>query len=134
MVPYRYDAGEILIELLNDKISSVLTEDGVAWFKTSVQIHIQHLAQTSLFGLRTKEKVQCRCMPDDACWPNSADWASLNATTGGKLISTVPLGRACHFPEYNAPECRYLQSQWTSPFLQYVFDAQSLSVWIECVF
>ena len=72
------------------------------------------------------QKFQCRCMPGDTCWPDSVAWNNLNETTGGKLISTVPLAQACHSPKFNASQCQNLQNEWTSPFLQYVFSAQLL--------
>ncbi|ORY61468.1 uncharacterized protein BCR38DRAFT_347635 [Pseudomassariella vexata] len=56
--------------------------------------------------------MSCMCFPGDTCWPSEVDWAGLNATVGGRLIATVPLGSPCHDPTYNATECAYLQSQW----------------------
>ncbi|RFU28972.1 hypothetical protein B7463_g7353, partial [Scytalidium lignicola] len=57
----------------------------------------------------------CKCMPGDACWPSPIAWDILNATVGGRLIATVPVGSPCHDPTYNATECAYLQSQVHNP-------------------
>ncbi|KAK2601094.1 hypothetical protein N8I77_010566 [Diaporthe amygdali] len=54
----------------------------------------------------------CRCFPGDACWPSDAEWSSLNATVGGRLIATVPLGSPCHDPHYDEEQCAYLRDQW----------------------
>ncbi|KAK7936684.1 uncharacterized protein PG986_015122 [Apiospora aurea] len=39
-------------------------------------------------------------------------WSSLNATVGGRLIQTVPLGAPCHDPSYDEATCESLRSQW----------------------
>ncbi|KAI9170655.1 FAD-linked oxidoreductase ZEB1 [Paramyrothecium foliicola] len=54
----------------------------------------------------------CRCFPGDKCWPKQGDWAKLNATVGGRLVATVPLGSPCHDPNYNAEQCAELQDEW----------------------
>ncbi|KAJ5136424.1 FAD binding domain protein [Penicillium atrosanguineum] len=38
----------------------------------------------------------CRCFPNEPCWPSLQQWSDFNATLGGKLISTVPIGSVCH--------------------------------------
>ncbi|KAH8820658.1 hypothetical protein F5884DRAFT_57366 [Xylogone sp. PMI_703] len=53
----------------------------------------------------------CKCMPGDECWPSPIAWNILNATVGGRLIATVPIGTPCHDPHYDAAECAYFQSQ-----------------------
>ena len=60
----------------------------------------------------------CKCFPGDACWPTAAAWNALNATVGGRLVATVPLGTPCHDPHYNGATCSYLQSQWQTPGIQ----------------
>lgn len=54
----------------------------------------------------------CRCFPGDQCWPSDAEWSSLNATVGGRLIATVPLGSPCHDPYYDEEQCAFLRDQW----------------------
>lgn len=54
----------------------------------------------------------CKCFPGDDCWPAEDDWKSLNSTVGGRLVATVPLGSPCHDPNYDAEECKRLQSEW----------------------
>lgn len=55
---------------------------------------------------------KCKCFPGDPCWPSQGEWDKLNATVGGRLIKTVPLGSPCHDPHYNAALCETLKSQW----------------------
>lgn len=64
------------------------------------------------------ESASCRCFPGETCWPSPPAWDSLNATVGGRLIATVPLGSPCHDPLYNATECVNLQSLWVDAQLQ----------------
>ncbi|KAK8007804.1 polyketide synthase [Apiospora arundinis] len=54
----------------------------------------------------------CKCFPGDACWPSDTEWASLNATVGGRLIATAPLGAPCHDLSYDEAICQSMQSQW----------------------
>ena len=54
----------------------------------------------------------CKCFPGETCWPSEATWDSFNATVGGRLIKTVPLGSPCHDPSYNETECAKLQANW----------------------
>ncbi|KAK8017236.1 hypothetical protein PG991_008312 [Apiospora marii] len=54
----------------------------------------------------------CKCFPGDACWPSVADWSGLNATVGGRLVKTVPLGAPCHDPSYDEAACKHVQSEW----------------------
>ncbi|KAL3426782.1 FAD binding domain-containing protein [Phlyctema vagabunda] len=60
---------------------------------------------------------KCRCLPGDACWPTAATWKTLNSTVGGRLVATVPLGKPCHDPSYNAAQCTALQNGWLNPSL-----------------
>ncbi|KAJ5667199.1 hypothetical protein N7507_003063 [Penicillium longicatenatum] len=68
---------------------------------------------------------QCRCIPNDSCWPSMNEWSKFNATVSGRLIKTVPLAAPCHYPTYNSTECQCLQDQWTQPALH---DASSSSI------
>lgn len=61
---------------------------------------------------RNTTAADCKCFPGDACWPSQTEWSALNATVGGRLIATVPLGSPCHDPHYDEDECAYLQDQW----------------------
>ena len=60
----------------------------------------------------------CRYLPSDSNWPTTKEWKALNATVGGRLVATTPLGSPCHDPTYKATECAILQSQWNDPQLQ----------------
>ncbi|KAH1485998.1 hypothetical protein KXV92_006813 [Aspergillus fumigatus] len=57
----------------------------------------------------------CRALPGDAAWPSASDWATLNKTINGHLITTIPEASVCHdipFRDYNAEACALLQSTW----------------------
>ncbi|KAK7961132.1 FAD binding domain-containing protein [Apiospora saccharicola] len=69
-------------------------------------------ALSPLSSDRGQAASRCKCFPGDACWPSAADWSGLNATVGGRLIKTVPLGAPCHDPGYSQKVCKNLQSQW----------------------
>ncbi|KAF1948088.1 FAD-binding domain-containing protein [Byssothecium circinans] len=59
-----------------------------------------------------KANTTCRYIPGDAGWPSAKEWQQLNATVGGRLIATVPLGSVCHtkgdFAAYDAAACAAL--------------------------
>ncbi|KAH6641401.1 hypothetical protein F5144DRAFT_545454 [Chaetomium tenue] len=57
----------------------------------------------------------CKCFPGDACWPSAHDWANLNQTVSGRLVATVPLGQACHDPDYDPVRCQALRDGWQNP-------------------
>ena len=57
---------------------------------------------------------KCKCIPGDACWPKSADWASLNRTVGGRLMAPTPMGSVCHAPNYDAAACAALRQGWAA--------------------
>ncbi|PWI70220.1 FAD binding domain-containing protein [Purpureocillium lilacinum] len=57
----------------------------------------------------------CRCLPGDACWPSDGTWTQFNATVGGRLVATVPIGSPCHDPTYDAAACAALQASWKNP-------------------
>lgn len=71
--------------------------------------------QTQAANSRFQHNSSCRCFPGDACWPCSNVWSKLNATIDGRLIATVPLGRPCHAPYYDANECAILRAGWQLP-------------------
>ncbi|KAF2850038.1 FAD-binding domain-containing protein [Plenodomus tracheiphilus IPT5] len=54
----------------------------------------------------------CKCFPGDSCWPSDKEWSAFNATVGGRLIKTVPLGSQCHDPNYDEALCQQLQKEW----------------------
>jgi hypothetical protein len=69
---------------------------------------------SALLSLETKSTT-CKCYPGEACWPSDADWAALNSSISGRLISTVPLGAPCHDPTYNAAACAAFQAGYNIP-------------------
>lgn len=60
----------------------------------------------------------CRCFPGEKCWPSLAEWTQFNESIDGRLIQTIPLGKPCHTPSYQAGVCDYLREQWTEPEIQ----------------
>ena len=69
-------------------------------------------------NISSSSSSSCRCMPGDSCWPSRQEWAQLNHTVGGRLISNVPLAHVCHDPTYDEEECNYLREQWKWPVIQ----------------
>jgi hypothetical protein len=74
----------------------------------------------SIFGLRQVSATasDCRCMPGDDCWPSHGTWEALNATVGGRLIATVPIGSVCHDPTFDEEACAELRASWIQPLTQ----------------
>lgn len=71
-------------------------------------------------GEAAGQQRQCKCGPDQSCWPSKDVWSQLNATIGGRLIQTVPIGAVCHdsfngISYYNAAECAALKASWALP-------------------
>ena len=75
---------------------------GVASAATQAQQHENLTSDTGarstgdLFsGLAALQQPRCRCLPGDPCWAK-VDWASLNASVGGRLeVSVDPIAAAC---------------------------------------
>lgn len=51
---------------------------------------------------------QCRCGPQDNCWPSPAAWSALNDTVGGHLVQLRPVGTVCHEAQYSNGSCSEL--------------------------
>ncbi|KAF9979357.1 hypothetical protein BGZ73_000051 [Actinomortierella ambigua] len=59
----------------------------------------------------------CRCLPDQPCWPSATTWQALNTTVGGRLIATTPPAQACHYAFYEPGKCwaiqkGYIDQRW----------------------
>ncbi|KAK6833382.1 FAD-binding domain-containing protein [Apiospora arundinis] len=39
---------------------------------------------------------RCKAFPGESAWPTTETWNTLNVLTGGKLITTVPIGAVCY--------------------------------------
>lgn len=52
----------------------------------------------------------CRCQPQQPCWPTEAQWATLNSSIQGNLVTVKPLGSHCHDPDFSAAECTVVQA------------------------
>ncbi|GKZ85558.1 hypothetical protein AnigIFM56816_011526 [Aspergillus niger] len=79
------------------------------------------IANHSLFS--TNPSSTCKVLPGDADWPQSDQWASLNATLAGRLIAAVPLASVCHdvpFNNYDADLCAELQDIWNKTKLSHI--------------
>ncbi|PYH85196.1 FAD-binding domain-containing protein [Aspergillus uvarum CBS 121591] len=77
----------------------------------------------------TNNSTSCRCFPGDACWPSISEWAKLNQTVDGRLIKTIPLGKPCHAPDYDAAVCDALKEEWTDPELHYQSSSSIMAPW-----
>ncbi|TQN70126.1 FAD-linked oxidoreductase ZEB1 [Colletotrichum shisoi] len=84
-------------------------------------MRISHLAVATALATLTsaaaapEQQQQCHCLPGEKCWPSTVSWDGLNATVGGRLVATKPIGSPCHDPTYDAAACAALQSSWTNP-------------------
>ncbi|KAL2204475.1 FAD-binding domain-containing protein [Sarocladium strictum] len=65
--------------------------------------------------LRPAQADDCRCLPQDACWPSIQEWQDFNATVDGRLVATTPIGSPCHDPHYDEAACKKLQDEWLLP-------------------
>jgi len=55
---------------------------------------------------QVKSNSSCKTFPGDADWPSEQRWAAFNASLGGALIKTVPLGLPCYQgPSYDKAKC-----------------------------
>ncbi|KAG0226581.1 hypothetical protein BGW41_004136 [Actinomortierella wolfii] len=61
---------------------------------------------------QTDHHLRCRCFSSQPCWPSANDWATLNATTNGRLIATYPTSRVCHDPFYDPVQCELIQQRY----------------------
>ncbi|KJZ74985.1 hypothetical protein HIM_05471 [Hirsutella minnesotensis 3608] len=59
----------------------------------------------------------CKCLPQDECWPDQEEWAQFNATVGGRLVATTPLASPCHDPNYDEKACAELRKEWVYPMV-----------------
>ncbi|PKY04592.1 FAD/FMN-containing dehydrogenase [Aspergillus campestris IBT 28561] len=86
-------------------------------------------AVVATLGWTALASCQCLCLPEDRCWPSSSQWDALNASTGGRLISTVPLGRPCHDPHYDEAACVDLRNKWNVPSTHYVSSSSVMQTY-----
>ncbi|PWY69742.1 hypothetical protein BO70DRAFT_432389 [Aspergillus heteromorphus CBS 117.55] len=49
---------------------------------------------------------ECRCQPNETCWPADNAWAALNDSIHGHLVQVRPVGNVCHEPFYDEASCR----------------------------
>ncbi|KAI0439615.1 FAD-binding domain-containing protein [Xylaria telfairii] len=73
----------------------------------------------------------CKPIPGDRNWPTTAEWDKLNATVGGRLITTLPIAHVCHAPWYSEEACQTLKSQWGVAELQTSQPAEFLAPWFQ---
>ena len=57
---------------------------------------------------------KCKATPGTNFWPSENEWASLNRSTSGHLIKTVPPGAVCHStqPTFDILTCPSVQAGW----------------------
>ncbi|KAF3063823.1 4-dimethylallyltryptophan N-methyltransferase [Daldinia childiae] len=59
------------------------------------------------FLIPTQES--CRCRPFEPCWPNEAEWATLDDSVDGNLLPLKPIGHVCHHPTLDNHACEDLK-------------------------
>ncbi|KAI1425160.1 hypothetical protein F5Y12DRAFT_784923 [Xylaria sp. FL1777] len=78
---------------------------------------------------------QCKNIPGDPNWPSQEDWASLNETTDGRLIATVPLASVCHsigsLARFNGSECDILKGLWDYSEVHFEAPASIMPAWYQ---
>lgn len=61
------------------------------------------------------DESNCRCTPQQKCWPSPSEWSSLNDTIDGNLAVVRPLAAVCHAgSEQDATACKKVTSLWTN--------------------
>ncbi|KAJ5820416.1 hypothetical protein N7474_006007 [Penicillium riverlandense] len=56
----------------------------------------------------------CRCLPNQSCWPSDHEWAALNNTLQGNLVAVRPVAAVCHEGDFDATACSAVQAQWAN--------------------
>lgn len=94
------------------RISDSLLRSGVNMHRTLLLLGILSLqAFSQQIPLeRVEEDAQCRCRPNDPCWPSPADWDALNGSIHGNLVRVRPVGYVCHEPTYNKIACEHVSA------------------------
>ncbi|KAL3489202.1 FAD-binding domain-containing protein [Aspergillus germanicus] len=78
-----------------------------------------------LLAIRASASPACKVTPYDPEWPSHADWASLNNSIDGQLLSTVPVASSCWAGNpFDSPvNCSTVQSNWANAAWQSRFPA-----------
>jgi hypothetical protein len=73
-----------------------------------------HLGAVSCHPSITQARAvdDCRCLPEDVCWPAEDAWEQLNDSVGGTLVKVTPIGAVCHDPTYDQLACESLRANW----------------------
>ena len=72
------------------------------------------------------QRYECKCYPGDSCYPSSTEWAKLNATVDGNLLTALPPTAPCYksvdgIPTYDAAACADVQANFTNEQWTYVY-------------
>lgn len=62
---------------------------------------------------------RCKVYPGDLAWPKSDEWAQLNSTLGGALLTGVPAASVCYSNgtrEADGASCSNLAANWTNSY------------------
>ncbi|KAF2193948.1 hypothetical protein K469DRAFT_734568 [Zopfia rhizophila CBS 207.26] len=73
---------------------------------------ISYLSSSSI--LVSASRSDCKCYPNDACWPSKSDWDAFNTSLSGALIQPIPPASVCYPSQHNHNEeaCSIIRSQW----------------------
>ncbi|KXS93760.1 hypothetical protein AC579_6005 [Pseudocercospora musae] len=65
---------------------------------------------------------ECRCIPEQPCWPSAVEWEAFNRTVNGRLLANIPVAISCYKgPLQNAPECASISKQYSNNSFQQTF-------------
>ncbi|KAJ5422931.1 FAD-binding domain-containing protein, partial [Penicillium cf. griseofulvum] len=59
----------------------------------------------AIFIPQISEAQNCRCLPQDPCWPSPEEWKTFNDSIDGNLVSVKPVGHVCHGPKFDNESC-----------------------------
>ncbi|RNJ58313.1 hypothetical protein D7B24_004954 [Verticillium nonalfalfae] len=101
-----------------------------ATISASLNIRVPNIVSVEVNG----PKYDCRCSPEDACWPDKAAWDGLNATVNGNLLRHIPPAAVCYnefrgIPTYNKAACDEATSMWKDERWQISRPASVLWTW-----
>lgn len=55
----------------------------------------------------------CHYLPSDPEWPTDQEWAQLNASVNGRLITASPLAEVCYGFDSDSAACARIRDSWT---------------------
>ncbi|KAF4817309.1 FAD-linked oxidoreductase apf9 [Colletotrichum tropicale] len=76
-------------------------------------------AYIALLALIPLVSGQCKCTPNDICWPSDKEWGRFNSSIAGNLIQTAPPAAPCYAgPNRDAAACEAVTQGWSTATFQ----------------